>query len=749
LEVDNSTISGNTAALGGGIYSWGDSSNKTAVVDSTIANNDGGTRVDQPNSGGLLSNSGGPISVQNSIVAFNTVDAPSPGTASNCGSTGIASLGYNLETGTDCGFRQTGDLQSTDPQFSSSGNLQDNGGNTGSFAPKLASAAVDHIPLGTAGCSGSDQRDIARPQGAGCDIGAVELLQPVEGQSFSTVVANTSCAVSGTPSINWGDGTSSSGTPPQAAQPGAITGTHTYAEEGTYSVTTTWTDDCGSHSSSFSIRVPDAPLSAQAVAVTAIAGTTFTGPTTNFTDADPGATSSDYVASIDWGDGTTSAGTIVTSASGFTVNGTHTYKSAGAYPMKVSIVDAASPAVVNPASTVAPPKPVVTGVSPSSGSALGGNRVTVSGSGFSGATAVSFGSTPASSFTVVSDGQITAVAPAGTGTVDVTVTTPSGTSATGAADQYTFVAAAPAVTTGAPTVQSSTGAAFTGSVNPRGLATTAHFEYFLDPQYGTVTVLSTPDQAAGSDTSDHVVSASVSGLVPNALYHVRLVASNSAGRTTGPDQTFTTAKDPPPPAPVVGKSFDVGPVSGLVFIKLPGGMAPDRAGGPPLAHAAASTGAGFVPLTEARNLPAGTQVDASRGTIQLIAARPHSHQTEDGNFGGAIFNITQSRRGAGITTLSLLEGLFPGAPSYASCHHHLSHQVLQTLHASDRRHFRSRGGYASATVRGTVWITIDRCDGTLIIVKRGTVYVNDFVHHTTVILHAGQRDLAKARTPHR
>ncbi|WP_424711980.1 IPT/TIG domain-containing protein [Kitasatospora acidiphila] len=73
--------------------------------------------------------------------------------------------------------------------------------------------------------------------------------------------------------------------------------------------------------------------------------------------------------------------------------------------------------------------PVVASVAPDQGPASGGNTVTVTGSGFSGATAVLFGAVPASSFTVVSSTQITATAPAGSpGPAQVTVTTPGGTS---------------------------------------------------------------------------------------------------------------------------------------------------------------------------------------------------------------------------------------------------------------------------------------------------------------------------------
>ena len=64
--------------------------------------------------------------------------------------------------------------------------------------------------------------------------------------------------------------------------------------------------------------------------------------------------------------------------------------------------------------------------------------------------AVDFGTTPATSFTVVAATTITADDPAGSGVVDVTVTTVGGTSPTSPADQFTYVAA-PTVTSINPT----------------------------------------------------------------------------------------------------------------------------------------------------------------------------------------------------------------------------------------------------------------------------------------------------------
>ena len=84
--------------------------------------------------------------------------------------------------------------------------------------------------------------------------------------------------------------------------------------------------------------------------------------------------------------------------------------------------------------------PTVTSISPGSGPTAGGTGVTITGTSFTGVTAVKFGGTAASSFTFNSGTSISATSPAGTGTVDVTVTTPGGTSATSAADQFTYLA---------------------------------------------------------------------------------------------------------------------------------------------------------------------------------------------------------------------------------------------------------------------------------------------------------------------
>jgi hypothetical protein len=117
--------------------------------------------------------------------------------------------------------------------------------------------------------------------------------------------------------------------------------------------------------------------------------------------------------------------------------------------------------------------PVVTSLGTQSGPPSGGIFVSIFGSGFTGATAVDFGSTPATGFTVAADTLIFATAPAGSpGTVDVTVTNPAGTSSTSSADHFTYAnqAVIQAVSpdfgpvTGGGTVTIS-GAGFTGATS--------------------------------------------------------------------------------------------------------------------------------------------------------------------------------------------------------------------------------------------------------------------------------------------
>jgi hypothetical protein len=146
--------------------------------------------------------------------------------------------------------------------------------------------------------------------------------------------------------------------------------------------------------------------------------------------------------------------------------------------------------------------PVVSSVSPNQGSASGGTTVTVTGTSFTGVTAVRFGSKAATSFTVNSSTQITAVSPSGTGTVNVTVSTTQGTSTQTAAFTY-VTASAPFISSLSPnqgpvsggTTVTLTGTNLSGTTAVRfdGVAATS----FTVNSATQITVV-TPPHAAGA-----------------------------------------------------------------------------------------------------------------------------------------------------------------------------------------------------------------------------------------------------------
>jgi hypothetical protein len=116
------------------------------------------------------------------------------------------------------------------------------------------------------------------------------------------------------------------------------------------------------------------------------------------------------------------------------------HRRAWAIVMAVAAAITVAMATLAPASSFGAEPPAVSSVAPGGGPLTGGTSVEVKGAHFTGATQVKFGATSAGSFTVISGSRIAASSPAaGAGTVDVTVTTPSGTSATGSADQFSFV----------------------------------------------------------------------------------------------------------------------------------------------------------------------------------------------------------------------------------------------------------------------------------------------------------------------
>jgi DNA-binding beta-propeller fold protein YncE len=173
--------------------------------------------------------------------------------------------------------------------------------------------------------------------------------------------------------------------------------------------------------------------------------------------------------------------------------------------------------------------------------------------------------------------------------------------------------------------------------------------------------------------------------------------------------------------PQYGRSVNVGVVSGVVRVHLPGSTK-------------------FVVLGTEQQLPVGTIVDAARGRVRLSSSKGPGGGTQSADFYSGAFRVLQPKGGKPITVLKLENGLV--CPKKGSRPGPLSRTGNRGLWGSGKGNFRSEGKHGSATVRGTIWWAQDTCEGTLFKVKKGVVTIKDFTSGETLKLHAGQRYLA-------
>jgi len=170
----------------------------------------------------------------------------------------------------------------------------------------------------------------------------------VEGTTFNGAVAtfttnDPSPLVSNfVATIVWGDGSTTAGAVTSSGGGFDITGTHAYSDEGAYLMSVTVFDfsDASQASVPNAVYVEDAPLAALGIYFGSNAGVLFSGTVAHFSDANPSALVSEFLASINWGDGTSSSGSISSApAGGYDVSGTHTYATAGLQIVIVAIAD--------------------------------------------------------------------------------------------------------------------------------------------------------------------------------------------------------------------------------------------------------------------------------------------------------------------------------------------------------------------------------------------------------------------------
>ncbi len=257
---------------------------------------------------------------------------------------------------------------------------------------------------------------------------------------------------------------------------------------------------------------------------------------------------------------------------------------------------------------------------------------------------------------------------------------------------------------------------------------------------------------------DKAVPIPAGGRNPGMSFYNNYITFDSAapiGAASGPTQVFMRylggesasrngeVGDLPPP--VSGSSVDVAAESGTVLVRLPAGTSSAKARGLGLRGAAA----GFVPLTQPRQVPIGSTFDTTRGRLGLFTAGPGRNNLQDGHFSGGMFAVAQGRKNP-LTTLSMSGGGLRACGTKvprggARKNFATAAQRKRRLFSSVHGRFRTRGRNSSATVRGTRWTMTDTCAGTLTTVKSGAVLVRDFRLRKNRLVKAGKRYFARSR----
>ena len=463
LTLIDTTVSNNAAHLGGGIWNNGTltmtgstfSGNSAGVDTSTNVVMDGGAiYVSSAQGTGSITNStffnngakshgaaianAGTLNVTNSTFAENWTQTGPGGAVStlgnvltikgsilsnaagNCLVSGglLVSDGYNLSTDASCQLGGAGDVMSTPAGLDPAG-LQDHGGPTQTIALLSTSAAVDRIatpctdadenPLST------DQRGVMRPQGNGCDSGAFEL----NGAAEPTIAGftPTSGAV-GTP-------ITITGTAFSGAMVVAFAGTNatSFTVDSDTQITTTVPQ--GATSGPIAVTTPGG-TTISAANYTVLMGTAPAITSFSPSSGGPGAAVTINGHNLRGGTSVTFGGTPAE----FTIsnNGRRitAFVPAGAASGPIAVTTPGGTATSAGSFTVIP-APTIAGFTPISGP--GGTPVTITGSNFTGATAVTFDGRNAS-FTVNASGtEITATVPKNgmkPGSIFISVTTPGG-----------------------------------------------------------------------------------------------------------------------------------------------------------------------------------------------------------------------------------------------------------------------------------------------------------------------------------
>ncbi len=221
--------------------------------------------------------------------------------------------------------------------------------------------------------------------------------------------------------------------------------------------------------------------------------------------------------------------------------------------------------------------------------------------------------------------------------------------------------------------------------------------------------------AAGPDDGMYFTDANAA-----TLQRIDISAAALAIAADQPSASPTPSVSPSPqgsPTPERARTIVVAPAKGAVRVRIPGRR--------------------FKRLDTELGIPVGSIVDTRRGAVALRSQTRSGEQR--GTFRGGLFRVRQAR--TGHTALDLRGRLDCGnATAQTARRRHKRRRIWGKDSGGD---FSTHGRDSVTTVRGTKWLTLDTCHGTITRVRRGSVVVRDRATGDRHVVTAGHSHLAR------
>lgn len=239
------------------------------------------------------------------------------------------------------------------------------------------------------------------------------------------------------------------------------------------------------------------------------------------------------------------------------------------------------------------------------------------------------------------------------------------------------------------------------------------------------------DSSDPGDWSSCTSPRSYSSLADGA-HRFEVRATDALGNTDATPASASFAVYTGPPDPLAGETLNLETQKGNVQLQCPGEDS-------------------YSQLVGFKQVPVGCLINTRNGVVDITASKGASGELQNADFWGGVFVATQPQGDDQEVKLKLAGKRMcerRGSDNKPVARASRGGRSGRKLWGSGKGNYSTSGSYGSATVRGTTWLVVDRCDSsTLIKVAEGTVAVRDFVKENSVTLTTGEQYLAKALIP--